>query len=107
MFAGGQSNPQADGLQALDHHEYRRAEEIFTKLAAADAKDYAALFNLALAEAALGEDDHAAEHYRRVLDLKPGLYEAELNLGMLKLRDHRPLDAQELLRAAAQQKPKK
>ncbi len=104
-FAGGQTNPQAEGLQALDQHDYQRAEQIFTKLAAGDPKDYSALFNLALAETALNEDEKAAEHYKQTLALKPDLYEAELNLGILYLRDQRPADAQPLLREAVKQKP--
>jgi tetratricopeptide (TPR) repeat protein len=104
-FAGGQTNPQAEGLQALDRHDYQRAEQIFTKLTAGDPKDYSALFNLALAETALNEDEKAAEHYKQTLALKPGLYEAELNLGILYLRDQRAADAQPLLREAIKQKP--
>ncbi|MGI8960812.1 MAG: tetratricopeptide repeat protein [Bryobacteraceae bacterium] len=104
-FAGGQTNPQAEGLQALDQHDYQRAEHIFTKLTAADPRDYSALFNLALAETALNESDRAAEHYRQTLALKPNLYEAELNLGILYLRERRPADAEPLLRNAAKQKP--
>jgi tetratricopeptide (TPR) repeat protein len=105
LFAGGQTNPEADGLQALDHHEYQQAEQIFAKLAAADPKDYSAAFNLALAETALNKDNRAIEHYKQALALKPGLYEAELNLGILYLRDRRPKDAEPLLREAAKQKP--
>jgi tetratricopeptide (TPR) repeat protein len=104
-FAGGQTNPQADGLQALDQHDYRRAEQIFSKVAAADPQDYSAFFNLALAETGLNEDERAAQHYRQTLALKPGLYEAELNLGILYLRDRRAVDAQPFLRDAARQKP--
>ena len=104
-LAGGQTNPQAEGLQALDQHDYRRAEQIFTKLAATDPKDYSVLFNLALAETALNENDRAAEHYRQTLALKPNLYEAELNLGILYLRERRGTDAEPLLRNATKQKP--
>jgi tetratricopeptide (TPR) repeat protein len=103
--SGGQTNPQTEGLQALDQHDYNRAEQIFTKLAAADPKDYSAVFNLALAETALHEDKEAADHYKRTLALKPNLYEAELNLGILYLRDRRPADAEPLLRDATKQKP--
>ncbi len=99
------SASQTAGLQALDHGDYSQAEQIFSKLAAADPKDYTAFFNLALAETALKRDDQAAEHYHQVLVLKPGLYEAELNLGLLCLRDQRPADGVPLLRAASQQKP--
>jgi len=104
-FSGGQTNPQAEGLQALDQHDYHRAEQIFTKLAAADPKDYSAFFNLALAETALSEDGEAAEHYKQTLALKPALYEAEVNLGILYLRGRRPADAEPLLRDASKQKP--
>jgi len=100
-----QSNAPAAGLQALDRRDYSQAEQIFSKLAAADPQDYSTFFNLALAETALKKDDAAAQHYRQALVLKPGLYEAELNLGMLYLRDQRPADALPLLREAAQQKP--
>ncbi|MFL6354293.1 MAG: tetratricopeptide repeat protein [Bryobacteraceae bacterium] len=104
-LARGQTNPQADGLQALDQHDYRRAEQIFTKLAATDSKDYSALFNLALAETALNENDQAVEHYKQTLALKPNLYEAELNLAILYLREGRAAVAEPLLRDATKQKP--
>ncbi|HTU47661.1 MAG TPA: tetratricopeptide repeat protein [Bryobacteraceae bacterium] len=105
LSAAGQNNPEAAGLQALDHQDYQQAEKIFSSIAAADPKDYSALFNLALAETGLRQDDAAAEHYKQVLALKPALYEAELNLGILCLRDHRAADAVPLLRDAAKQKP--
>jgi tetratricopeptide (TPR) repeat protein len=103
--AGIPADPHAAGLQALEHQDYRQAQEIFSKLSAADPKDYSALFNLALAETGLKQDDQAAEHYRQVLSLKPGLYPAELNLGMVYLRDHKPAEAVPLLRDAAAKKP--
>jgi len=105
FFQAGTSDPRVAGLQALDRHDYQQAEQIFAKIAAADAKDYSALFNLALAESALKEDDQAAAHYKQVLVLKPGLYEAELNLGILDVRDQHPADAVPLLQDAAKQKP--
>lgn len=105
LVAPGQAVSQQEGLQALERHDYKQAEQIFSKLAAGDPKDYAALFNLALAETALKKDGEAAEHYKQVLTLKPRLYEAELNLGMLYLGDQRPADAVPLLREAETQKP--
>jgi tetratricopeptide (TPR) repeat protein len=101
----GQANPETSGLQALDRQDYQQAEQIFSRLAAADPKNYSALFNLALAESALNETERAAEHYKQVLALKPGLYEAELNLGILDIRSHRPEEAIPLLQQAANQKP--
>lgn len=93
------------GLQALDHGDYVQAEQIFTKVATADPKDYAALFNLALAETGLKKNSEAAGHYKEVLALKPELYEAKLNLGILEIRNQQPADAIPLLRDAAKQKP--
>jgi tetratricopeptide (TPR) repeat protein len=99
------ANSQAAGLQALDAHDYERAKQIFSKIAADYPKDYSALFNLGLAESALKEDEQAAEHYKQVLALKPGLYEAELNLGILDIRDQHGAEAVPLLRDAVKQKP--
>ena len=50
---------QAQGLQALDHQQFAEAEQIFSKLADQDPKDYTAFFNLALAESGLGKRDQA------------------------------------------------
>lgn len=105
LSAGEQTNPQSAGLQALDRQDYQQAQQIFSKLTAADPKDYSALFNLALAETGLNQPEAAAEDYKQVLALKPGLYEAELNLGILYLREHKAADAMPLLREAAKQKP--
>ena len=98
-------NQQDDGLKALDQQNYPLAQEIFAKLAAADPKDYAAFFNLALAEIGLKQDDKAAEHLKQVLVLKPGLYEADLNLGILELRNQHAAEAVPVLRDAVKQKP--
>lgn len=93
------------GLQALDRHDYQGAEEIFSKLSAADPQDYAALFYLALADTGLNKDADAVAGYKRVLALKPDLYQAKLNLGMVLLRDHDAAGALPFLQQAAQQKP--
>jgi len=105
LFSGVQDQPQTAGLQALDKGDYAAAEQIFSKLVAADPKDYSALFNLALAETALKKDDAAIEHYKETLAVKPNLYEAELNLGIVYLRDHRAAEALPLLKDAVRQKP--
>ena len=99
------ADQQSAGLQALDRRDYAQAEQIFSKLAGEDPRNYAVLFNLALAESGLKQDDKAIDLYRRLLTLKPGLYEAELNLGMLYLRQHRPAEAVQPLQDAAKQKP--
>jgi len=105
LSAPAANDSPAAGLAALDRKDYQQAKQIFSDLATADARDYSAFFNLALAETALQEDDQASVHFRKVLELKPGLYEAELNLGILELRRQRPAEAAPLLRDTAKQRP--
>ena len=52
---------------------------MFAKAVAADPKDYAAHFNLALSYTMLKRDADGLAEYKKVLEMKPGLYEAELN----------------------------
>src|SRR5580704_7263944 len=82
-----------EGFQALDQKDYPTAIRIFGKIAADDPKNFAAWFNLALAESALGKDADSIEHYQRALEVKPDLYEARLNLGMIYFRNAKPADA--------------
>ncbi len=105
LLAPAATSSQAAGLAALDRKDYQQAKQIFSDLAAADARDYSAFFNLALAETALKEDDEASAHFQKVLELKPGLYEAELNLGILELRRKHPVQAAPLLRDTVKQRP--
>jgi tetratricopeptide (TPR) repeat protein len=96
----------AEGTKALESAKYDQAAELFTKAIAADPKDYAAHFHLALAYSMLKRDDDGIAEYKKVLELKPGLYEAELNAGILLIRGKKPADAEPLLRQAVEQKPK-
>ena len=96
----------SEGFKALDEGKYAAAAELFTKAIAADPKDYAAHFHLALANSLLGKDAEAIAGYRTVLELKPGLYDAELNLGMVLTRAKQPREAVPLLEAAVADKPK-
>ncbi|HEY7388253.1 MAG TPA: tetratricopeptide repeat protein [Bryobacteraceae bacterium] len=99
------TNASADGIKALDEGRYNDAAQIFRQAIVSDSSDYSAHFNLALADSFLGNDDDGIQEYRKVLELKPGLYEAQLNLGILLLRQKRPAEAKPLLDAAAAQKP--
>ncbi len=97
---------QADGIKALDAKQYDTAVELFTKAVTADPKDYAPRFHLALAFSLLGNDAQAIPHYNAALELKPGLYEAELNLGISLLRTKDADGAIPFLKHATEQKPK-
>lgn len=95
----------ADGMKALEDGRYEAAAQAFTKQIEADPGDYTAHFNLALAYSFLHRDPEGIAEYRKTLELKPGLYQAQLNAGILMLRQKNPADALPLLDAAAAQKP--
>ncbi|HXS96156.1 MAG TPA: tetratricopeptide repeat protein [Candidatus Limnocylindrales bacterium] len=94
----------AEGLKALDQNNFQAAAEAFQKAVAADPRDYFAHFNLALADSALHKDADAIAEYRKTLELKPKLFEAELNAGILYMRQKDPASALPLLTDAAAQK---
>lgn len=96
----------AEGVKALDAAKYDRAAELFAKAVAADPKDYAAHFHLALSYTMLKRDAESLAEYKKVLELKPGLYEAQLNAGILLLRDKQAAAAADYLQKASEQKPK-
>src|SRR5271166_3231363 len=96
----------AEGSKALDAGKYEAAADSFNKAIAADPADYYAHFNLAMAYIFLHKDEEGVAEYRKTLEVKPGLYEAELNLGILLLRQKNPADALPLFEDAANQKPK-
>jgi tetratricopeptide (TPR) repeat protein len=97
---------QADGVKALDAKQYDAAVELFHKAVAADPKDYAAHFHLALAYSLIGKDPEAIAEYKSALELKPGLYEAELNIGVSMTRAKDAASAIPFLKSAVAQKPK-
>jgi len=100
------ADPAAEGMKALEAGNYEAAVQAFRKALEADPKDYAAHFNLALAHGFLHQDEDGIAEYQKTLELKPGLYEAELNQAILLLRQKRPAEAAPLLESAAGQKPK-
>jgi tetratricopeptide (TPR) repeat protein len=95
----------AEGFKALEAKQYAVAAQQFAKAVEADPKDYAAHFHLALSQSLLGKDDEAITEYKKTLELKPGLYEAEVNLGMLLVEQKQPREAVGILEAAVAQKP--
>src|SRR6185369_8276870 len=94
------------GMKALEEAKYDAAVQAFTKAIESDPKDYTAHFNLALAYGFLHKDAEGIAEYRKTLDLKPGLYEAQLNGGILLMRQKDPVAALPLFEGAAGQKPK-
>lgn len=96
----------SEGMKALDEGKYEAAVQSFSKAIDADPKDYTAHFNLALAYGLLHKDGEGIAEYRKTLELKPGLYEAQLNAGILLMRQQDPAAALPLFEGAVEQKPK-
>ncbi|HEV8147192.1 MAG TPA: tetratricopeptide repeat protein [Bryobacteraceae bacterium] len=96
---------QADGMKALEAQKYEEAAALFAKAVAADPKDYSAHFHLALSYSLLEKDAQAIAEYKTVLELQPGLYEAQVNLGFLLVRTLDPATAIPHLKAAVAKKP--
>jgi tetratricopeptide (TPR) repeat protein len=105
IFLAQSVDYSAEGMKALDALKSDAAVELFKKAVAEDPKDYGPRFNLALAYSLEGKDAESIPHYKAVLELKPGLYEAELNLGISLLRAKDAAGAVVQLKAAAEQKP--
>src|ERR1035441_7732908 len=101
-----QADYTTEGMKALDEGKYEVAVQAFRKAIEADSKDYFAHFNLAMAYTLLQRDTEAVAEYRRTLELKPGLYEAQLNAGIVLLRQKTPAEALPLFEDAAAQKPR-
>jgi Tfp pilus assembly protein PilF len=99
-----QADYTSDGMKALEDGKYADAVVAFSKAIAADPKDYFAHFNLAMAHTFLHQDDAAIAEYRKTLEIKPKLYEAELNCGIVLMRQKNPVEAMPLLEDAAGQK---
>ncbi len=91
----------AEGLKALDANDPAAAEPLLRQAAAAAPGDFSVSFNLALALSMQQKDSEAIAEFRRTLALKPGLPQADLNLGMLLLRNKRPAEALPVLKEAA------
>ena len=96
----------ADGLKALDANQPAAAEPLFRQAIAKDAGNVTAHFNLALALSLEQKDDEAIRELQRTLELQPGLYQAEVNLGTLLLRNMRAAEALAVLKDAVSRKPK-
>jgi tetratricopeptide (TPR) repeat protein len=103
---GFQTNLAEQGLKALDEKRYQAAVDSLTQAVAADPKDYSLHFNLALAYSLMGKNAEAIPEYKKTLELKPGLFEAELNVGISLLREKQAGEAVPYLTDAAAQNPK-
>src|SRR5580658_7207740 len=106
LLFGPQQDFLAEGLKALDANQPAAAERLLRQAVQADANDFSAHFNLALALSLQQKDTEAIQELRRTLELQPGLYQADMNLGTLLLRNKRSAEALPVTKEAAALKPK-
>ncbi len=104
LFLAFQSNFYEQGMKAMQEQRYQAAVDDFNNAIAAEPKDYALHFNLALAYSLLGKDPEGISEYKKCLELKPDLYQADLNIGILLLRRKQAAEALPYLESAASQK---
>ncbi len=99
------ADPSAEGMKALEGQKYEEAAKLFAEAVTKDKDDLSAQFHLGLCLSLLNRDSEAIDAYKKVLAAKPGLYEAQLNLGVLHLRQKQFAEAAALLEEARKQKP--
>ena len=90
LFAQAQPTPKPDydaaGKKAIEAHNYPEAVAAFRQAVSADPADFVAHFNLGYAYTLAGNDSAAVDEFKKVLELKPGVFEPQLNLGVTLLR---------------------
>ena len=94
-----------EGVKALDARKFEAALDLFSKAIAADSQDYAAHFNRGLALTYLNRDTDAIAEYRRVLEIKPDVFEAELNLATSLVKTNQFAEAEQTYLKALALKP--
>ena len=98
------SSTVREAVTAIEKQDYAAAETKLKSATTADPKDYHAWYYLGYAESRLAKPAEAAAAYRRSLELKPDLFESNLNLGLLLAKQNDP-EAERYLRAATALKP--
>ncbi|MCU1307380.1 MAG: Tetratricopeptide repeat protein [Acidobacteriaceae bacterium] len=96
----------AEAESALEKQDYARAENLLLPVVELDPKDYRAWFDLAYVYNATDRRSDAITSYRKSLAIKPDVFAANLNLGLLLAATGNNNDeAAKYLLAATQLKP--
>jgi tetratricopeptide (TPR) repeat protein len=91
-------------VQAVQSNDFATAEPLLRKATDDDPKNYQAWFYLGYLYSATNRRDDAISAYRKAIALQPGVFESNLNLGMLLASQGDPESAK-YLRIAGQMKP--
>ena len=90
---------------ALEKNDFALAEKLLQPVLALDPNDYRAWFDLAYVYLATDRKSDAMDAYRKVSALKPALFEANLELGLLLAADSKNVEAAKYLLIATGLKP--
>jgi tetratricopeptide (TPR) repeat protein len=89
---------------AIEKQDYSTAEPLLKNVVAQDPDNFAAWFDLGFVYNGLGKTEESIAAYRKSVAAKPGVFESNLNLGLMLVKAHQP-DAEQFLRAATRLKP--
>ena len=91
--------------QALEDENFTLAAELLEKVLAESPDDHETRFQLAYAYTRLEEHDKAIEGYRQVVETKPDLIAAQVNLSMLLMQNGSAQEALPHLQAVTEARP--
>src|SRR5258708_22951697 len=97
-------DPAAAGMKALEAQHFDEAVQLFAEASKKAPEDLSARFYYGLSLSLVNRDDEAIAAYKQVLEMQPGLYEAQLNLGGVHLRQKQLPEALALVAAAQKAK---
>src|SRR5579871_481915 len=88
----------------IEKKEFGSAEPLLKKVVTSQPNNYQAWFDLGFIYNALGRPDDSIAAYRESVKAKPDVFESNLNLGLMLVKNRQP-GADEFLRAATKLKP--
>ena len=91
--------------KALDKKDYAHAEQLLTSAASASPGHYRTWFDLGMLYSVTDRKPKAIDAYRKSLEIKPEIFESNLNLGLLLASTGDKTEAVKYLRAATMLKP--
>jgi Flp pilus assembly protein TadD len=94
----------AQAEDAIQKSDFAGAETLLKKAIDKDPKNYQAWFDLGFVLNRLGRSGDSIHAYRQSVAAKPGVFESNLNLGLMLVRANNP-EAERFLRAATGLKP--
>ena len=89
---------------AIEKKDYATAEPLLKKVVAAQPTNYQAWFDLGFLYNALGKTDESIAAYRQSVSAKADVFESNLNLGLMLVKNKQP-GAEQFLAAATKLKP--